>query len=78
MVIEVFEPERRMLVDLIATRINEIHSEVRRSMFSSYRRRLRGELAMWRALQSRLKGEATDTIDEGVAQPGGGLHHPEP
>lgn len=55
MQLDVNAEELRLLTELMASRIREIHPEIRRSMETEYKEQLKHELECWEALQQRLR-----------------------
>lgn len=53
--LDVNAEELRLLTDLVESRIRELHPEIRRSMETEYKERLKHELECWEGMQERLR-----------------------
>lgn len=60
--------EQRLLTELVAARIKELHPEIRRSMEHGYKDKLKNELACLEQLIGRMEGPAEsdgDALEKG-------------
>ncbi len=61
MTLQLTPQERDLLLDIIDSRIKELHPEIRRCQVSSYRDQLKEQLSCFESLLQRLKSLAADS-----------------